>query len=1202
MAQSRHAHFQNEEDSGDDSSPGLQFESRRLRSNTVRHSAVTSDVDNTMNPHDSGDDIQLTPSEPVPIAGTTRNVLHLHQVTRPSELERSAERNDLDSVPKDGDNVPPPSIGNSPESSKRPKVRMNSTPVSVSMPLTFQEPNIKNTDGLTGGLARAKSQRSLNSPRASWSSDQQRILSEKLLQGRASSRAASVRYSVEAATEKPVSANDRSDPLPGPKTSRISKWLSEMYAKVKASRRVSWIIPTVTDYNLMKPVIRCSVSAWLGLVFLLINPILRVEGQSAFFSVVVAFIAPPNLPFIQAMEQIIYLWVFVGLAWVWVIICAACISAVRTNDVNPAFLAQVENKYSGLKATNPEQYQRRIIFEGTYIQAKPAVLCAVFLAVGTAVLTLIKIKTAPSPYTFALVLSCVLMAVCFTLLHYFPYNYYDIGSLFMLPMTFQLAIAIFCSIFVFPTSVSSSFTLGLNKILKPVLHSAEDMLGLFDDMVSVKEQCLSKDRSSTDEELLAKERERKQETLKEWAKIGMDIRNTVASAASALGPLKAQESYLTREASFSRFAGKDIQELFVPAQGVQLRFGGIGIFFEIIATAIEHTHLDSAVFTASASRPPSPSLSRATSLRPGEPRGSPRRSESHTHLAEQHSHIGSPLASQYTMTSDTAVSEASSRRDSHLPHSIGHVLHKRLHLPHLPISWRPDREDHGFTHDDRNSSHTSVMDHLRKDPPAVGVYESMKYMALEQKEEIDPDYFIRQFGLLAKCSTPLVKATIAGLKESVSWHLLVDKDRSIYRGMLGLRRTVLQTEEGIRKHRTVTQELEETLQRYRQHDRLQILEPFRTLFDEKYPDEAETDKSKLQQRKGVEEDSDDIHDEVDPDDDLLRESLDLGHAKRRDPDNKAFSTPALNALRYVGKASDFLTSKEAFFSLKAGILVVCLALPAYIQSSAGWYYYEKGFWALIMGQLTISLNSAETAAAWLQRIQATFWGCLVGLLMWYISTGDGHGNRYGLAVVTAICFPLLMTVRIYWPGPPLAGIIFGVSAALVVSYSWINTHLLQTTNLTYGWNVAYTRFIAVTIGITAAWIISALPPTRSARKGIRRSYAGTVKEMGAMFCDIISEMLDPYYVELPDSDCTTRKKVLAMKRRLVKLKARHANIGFELSFKGVWPADRYSLSKGYGFTIAKEQYHGIPTEVTVSVLESQEYQQYALATSTIFFV
>lgn len=67
-------------------------------------------------------------------------------------------------------------------------------------------------------------------------------------------------------------------------------------------------------------------------------------------------------------------------------------------------------------------------------------------------------------------------------------------------------------------------------------------------------------------------------------------------------------------------------------------------------------------------------------------------------------------------------------------------------------------------------------------------------------------------------------------------------------------------------------------------------------------------------------------------DDDLQEAYHLGHAKRRDPDNKPFATEGLNILRYVGKAGDFLTSKEAFFSLKAGILVVCLALPAYIQS------------------------------------------------------------------------------------------------------------------------------------------------------------------------------------------------------------------------------------------------------------------------------
>lgn len=278
--------------------------------------------------------------------------------------------------------------------------------------------------------------------------------------------------------------------------------------------------------------------------------------------------------------------------------------------------------------------------------------------------------------------------------------------------------------------------LGLNKILNPVLTSVEDMSVLFDDMIAVKKQVLSEGPTSDGDANPSQSRNQQYEILRKWAATGMEIRRAVASAAAGLGPLKAQEPYLTKEASFSRFCGKDIQELFVPTQAVQLRFSGIGIFFEIIATAIEHTHLDSAVFQASASRPASPVSSRTPSLRLGERGKSPRRSESHVNLAEQNTHVGSPLASQHTMTSETAASEVSSRRESHHSHSLGHVLHRRLHLPHLPLSWRHDREEHGLSYEDRATSHTSLMDHLKKDAPAVGVYESMKYMALESKEEM----------------------------------------------------------------------------------------------------------------------------------------------------------------------------------------------------------------------------------------------------------------------------------------------------------------------------------------------------------------------------------------------------------------------------------------------------------------------------------
>lgn len=111
----------------------------------------------------------------------------------------------------------------------------------------------------------------------------------------------------------------------------------------------------------------------------------------------------------------------------------------------------------------------------------------------------------------------------------------------------------------------------------------------------------------------------------------------------------------------------------------------------------------------------------------------------------------------------------------------------------------------------------------------------------------DPEYFIRQFGLLAKSSLPLVQAIIAALKEAASWHLQVDKDRSVYRGMLGLRRTEQQRDGASHRHQAVTGELEAALDRYSLIDRLEILNPFRALFDVTCRGEGEIDPAKLQQ-------------------------------------------------------------------------------------------------------------------------------------------------------------------------------------------------------------------------------------------------------------------------------------------------------------------------------------------------------------------
>ena len=122
----------------------------------------------------------------------------------------------------------------------------------------------------------------------------------------------------------------------------------------------------------------------------------------------------------------------------------------------------------------------------------------------------------------------------------------------------------------------------------------------------------------------------------------------------------------------------------------------------------------------------------------------------------------------------------------------------------------------------------------------------------------------------------------------------------------------------------------------------------------------------------------------------------------------------------------------------------------------------------------------------------------------YISTGNGKGNPYGLAITMGVVAPFLFFGRLYWSGPPMTNIIFFVTIVLVsvifpwlrinlmlrslsqiVGYSWQNTHIPIGFNY-WGWPLAWVgqptlrhpsmltvpdsqrRFILVVCGVTAA--------------------------------------------------------------------------------------------------------------------------------------
>lgn len=64
---------------------------------------------------------------------------------------------------------------------------------------------------------------------------------------------------------------------------------------------LGWVRPALTKRNL-KTLFRCSLSAWIGMLFILLTDVQTVLGQASFFVLVIAFMQPPDKSFVQVAE------------------------------------------------------------------------------------------------------------------------------------------------------------------------------------------------------------------------------------------------------------------------------------------------------------------------------------------------------------------------------------------------------------------------------------------------------------------------------------------------------------------------------------------------------------------------------------------------------------------------------------------------------------------------------------------------------------------------------------------------------------------------------------------------------------------------------------------------------------------------------------------------------------------------------------
>ncbi|KAK5069141.1 hypothetical protein LTR64_008706 [Lithohypha guttulata] len=181
--------------------------------------------------------------------------------------------------------------------------------------------------------------------------------------------------------------------------------------------------------------------------------------------------------------------------------------------------------------------------------------------------------------------------------------------------------------------------------------------------------------------------------------------------------------------------------------------------------------------------------------------------------------------------------------------------------------------------------------------------------------------------------------------------------------------------------------------------------------------------------------------------------------------------------------SERVRSIEGLYALRIVILTIALGVPAVIPSSAGFFYREKGLWALIMAQTGTAPYTSDFVVGLILRCGATVLGGVIGMVAWYVGAGDGPGNPYGIAAIMAPILVVLMWLRLHLPPVATQAVLIGTATCyLVVSYSWVDTHSPSYGDPGVGYTVFWRRTLLVLVGFTASAILTLFPTPPSANR------------------------------------------------------------------------------------------------------------------------
>ncbi|KAF8121514.1 hypothetical protein EV363DRAFT_907034 [Boletus edulis] len=890
-----------------------------------------------------------------------------------------------------------------------------------------------------------------------------------------------------------------------------------LWSSVNLPPTLQWI-PANWSWSKWKPVLRSALVAWICLVLFLIPTTLNLMGQAAFLIIIASFLLPPSEPFIVMLQRELSILIFAASGWAW-----SCLG------IKVAYIA---------RSTKDPTASLADIMAGQYIEPIPTIIMAVFLFIGSFVFMYIKSRMPPGPLTFAYLFSCMLcMDMSLTIAALYPYPYYTIGGIVVLPLVIHGAVSLILSLCFFPTAGSATFITRLQDVLSSLASATKE-----------HRQRLQQDVTASDF-------------------TASPIVTAVRKAEGALAVLSSAVRLLKFDIIYSRFAPTDYTRLHSLTRGLIVKAGGMSAYHTLINPTRE-----SCPFTRVTSIAATPAFTSPSPSRPQSP------------------------GHEQQLANIEKVNGGATRHPYHRYHDTTHPHPRRR----VPLRQTPF---HHSTLSQSSLPHSELSRARRMESP-VGVFECLHYLNLEATHLYPPEseaHAARANELLSNSCHDLLQSCEHGLEGVCDW--LNSVRTNFFDPWMSRREEERRTRtDRIKKYEDLYHKLSLNLNEFIDNKRFTVLDPYRVMFtsaddtmmEPEVPSHRhlfhcyvyqyhlmqfaksvqdmlseiirlETEREaprvwfpKIHWYQTWEGPSEMMENDDDENPDMVpgmepASLTDLGQAVRRDPD----ALPPRNALERSANWLYHLAKKigggNFLFALKAAILTILLSLPSFFGSSAAFANENKFAWAVVMAQLTGSRFRGDTTFGFIARIFSTFVGGLIAAVVWYVSAGTGKGNPFGLAAVCFVCFPLFFFFRLYWPGAPMINLIIWVTAALVLGYSYEDTHLALTSSPGYGIAIAWKRMVLVIAGVFAAGIFSFLPPVMTIRLYERKALATTIANIGSVYCSIISFANTRREGETAVID----QHLLAILNKLKRSIMLKENAVYEFSLRGKWPAERY---------------------------------------------